>query len=115
MRAGGWIFPKGLSGVCDRRNKGCSREDGRAGADGGDMAPGMEGGGALEKGATPDGREKRDERGSRAGRSVSDPSLEEMDMLLPGRWAGGGPSGSRERKEPDGLSDMLDDGPPRDR
>lgn len=86
VRLRGGFFPKGLSGVCDRRKRGFSREDGRAGADGGDIAPGIEGGGALEKGATPDGRENREESGSRAaGRSVSVPSMDEIDMLLPGR------------------------------
>lgn len=54
------------------------------------MAPGAAaGGGTLPNGAEETGRrEKRaDEPPSRAGRSRSEaPSMEEMDMLLPGRW-----------------------------
>lgn len=52
------------------------------------MALGAEGGGALPKGAEDAGRREKmddDEPTSRAGRSASEPSMEEIDMLLPGR------------------------------
>lgn len=39
--------------------------------------------GALPK--TGDGRENKEPE-SRAGRSGSEPSIEEIDILLPGRW-----------------------------
>lgn len=52
------------------------------------MAPGAEGGGggALPKGPEETGRrEKMDEPTSRGGRSASEPSMDDIDMLLPGR------------------------------
>ena len=51
---------------------------------GGDIAVALDGGG-LPNIDAPTGREKRDGPVSRAGRSESDPSMAEMDMLLPGR------------------------------
>lgn len=41
--------------------------------------------GALPKTDEPGGREKNEDPESRDGRSESDPSMAEMDMLLPGR------------------------------
>lgn len=55
-------------------------------------------GGALPNSDDGDGRENSDDPVSRAGRSGSEPSMAEIDMLLPGRWdwlAGG----SRESRE----------------
>lgn len=66
-----------------------SSGDGRVGAVGGDMAADDDDGGGLPK-RDADGREKKgaDSRvGSRAGRSGSEPSMAEMDMLLPGLCA----------------------------
>jgi hypothetical protein len=90
-----------LSGVCDRLKKEWSREDaGRAGAVGGDMAPAAPGAGcagcAVAKGEDDmDGRENMEvDGGSRVGRSVSEPSIDDIDMLLPGRCDGPG-AGSR--------------------
>lgn len=54
--------------------------------------------GALANREDGDGRENSDDPVSRAGRSASEPSMAEIDMLLPGLcdWLGGA---SRERKE----------------
>lgn len=76
---------KVFSGVCDRRNIDWSSGDGRAGAVGGDIAA------ALDVGAEPkiedaEGRENSADPGSLEGRSGSDPSMAEIDMLLPGRF-----------------------------
>lgn len=71
----------------DRRKDEYSRGEGLAGAVGGDIALGADGGGALLNGADDTGiREKiDDEPTSRAGRSASEPSIADIDMLLPGR------------------------------
>lgn len=85
-----WGREYGFSGVCERRNKELSRGDGLAGAVGGDIAAEEDEGGALPKIDDADGREKKgpDSRtGSRADRSGSEPSIAEIDMLLPGRCA----------------------------
>ena len=58
--------------------------------------------GAFPKIDDPGGREKSDEPVSRAGRSESDPSMAEMDMLLPGRWDGA-LSASREGRDEAGA------------
>lgn len=82
-RAGGWFFANDFSGVWDRRKNGYSREVGLAG---GDMALGFAEGGALVYGEGEEdtgGREKGPT--SRAGRSASEPSMADIDMLLPGR------------------------------
>lgn len=63
------------------------------------MAPVAEDGSALP--TSDDGREKNDEPESRAGRSESPPNMEEMDMLLPGRWDWP-EEGSRESMEDEG-------------
>lgn len=83
----GWFFAKVFSGVWERRKPGYSSGDGRAGAVGGDMAPGADGGWAFPYGADETGRrEKMDEEPtSRPGRSASEPSMDDIDMLLPGR------------------------------
>lgn len=78
---------------------------------GGDIAPAVDGGGALPKGAEETGRrEKSDaEPPSRAGRSASEePSMAEMDMLLPGRWWCAAPlalGGSRDKNDVAALPD----------
>jgi hypothetical protein len=86
--------PPGLendfSGVCERRKMEFSSDEGLAGAVGGDMAADDDDGGALPNIEDAGGREKNgaDSRaGSRAGRSGSEPSMAEIDMLLPGRCA----------------------------
>jgi hypothetical protein len=84
------VLENGFSGVFERRKKELSNGDGFAGAVGGDMAAGPDDGGALLNIDDGDGREKNgpDSRaGSRAGRSGSEPSIAEIDMLLPGRCA----------------------------
>lgn len=77
-------FENDFSGVCDRRKNDWSSGDGRAGAEGGDMAAEADVG-ALPNKDDGDGRENNDEPVSRAGRSASEPSMAEMDMLLPCR------------------------------
>lgn len=79
-----------FSGVCERRNNEFSSDDGLAGAVGGDIAAEEDEGGALPNIDAAGGREKNgpDSRtGSRAVRSGSEPSMAEIDMLLPGRCA----------------------------
>lgn len=43
--------------------------------------------GALPNTEAADGLENSDDPVSRAGRSASEPSMAEMDILLPGLWA----------------------------
>lgn len=72
------------------------------------MAPAAPAGGCADaKGEDDmDGREKmEDDGGSRDGRSASEPSMEDIDMLLPGRCAGPG-AGSREGNEDVGGWDV---------
>lgn len=76
-------------------------EAGRAGAVGGDIAVAECDWVVVPNGvAEVECREKRDDGWSRLGRSLSDPSIEEMDMLLPGRCVG---PGSRVEKDGDGC------------
>jgi hypothetical protein len=71
---------------------------------GGDMAAEVDKG-ALLKIDDPGGREKSDDPVSRAGRSGSDPSIAEMDMLLPGRWDGALGASRESRDEAGALVD----------
>lgn len=61
-----------------------SSGDGRAGAVGGDIAAAVEAG-AVPKIEEAGGRENSAAALSLAGRSGSEPSMAEIDMLLPGR------------------------------
>lgn len=83
--------------MCDLRKGGNSDDACRAGATGGDIWLDVVGG-AVVTGI--DGRENSEERGgSRGARSGSEPSIEDIDILLPGRCRGGATGGwSREGK-----------------
>lgn len=92
------------SGVCDLRKGGYSDDGCLLGPDGGDMEGGSEGGGGgpvLAAGIDVAGGREYIEPDvlSRSGRSASEPSIDDIDMLLPGLCAGFVTASSREAKD----------------
>lgn len=98
----------GFSGLCGRRKRGKSRELCLEGTDGGESVVGADGGGALLNRGDDDvgGRENSDIPLSRGGLPASDPNIDDIDMLLPGRF-GGLLGGSRGKNEGDIWEEAL--------